>query len=63
LITKVNPPQEKGPPRPRIEGLSIDLPPSSFKYYKLVAKPVRKLEAGNPKKRNVWLMVDEVFFN
>jgi hypothetical protein len=41
----------------------MDLPPSNFKYYKLVAKPVRKLADGNPKKRDLWLMVDEVFFN
>ena len=63
LIKKVNPPQSNGYNKTRIEGVSIDLPPTNFKFYRLVAKPVRKLELENPKKRNVWLMVDEVFFN
>ncbi|MEO5602773.1 MAG: FN3 associated domain-containing protein, partial [Cyclobacteriaceae bacterium] len=63
LIKKVNPPQPNGYNKTRIEGVSIDLPPTNFKFYRLVAKPFRKLELENPKKRNVWLMVDEVFFN
>ena len=63
LIAKVNPSRGNEPQRPRIEGVSMDLPPSNFKYYKLVAKPVRKLADGNSKKRDLWLMVDEVFFN
>jgi uncharacterized membrane protein len=62
LIAKVTPPQEEQG-RTRIEGLSMDLPPSNYKYYQLVAKPVKKLLKGNPKKRDIWLMVDEVFFN
>ncbi|HET9487559.1 MAG TPA: c-type cytochrome domain-containing protein, partial [Chryseosolibacter sp.] len=63
LIGKVSPPQMDPPGKPVIEGLSMDLPESNYKHYRLVAKPVRKLKGGNPKKRDVWLMVDEVFFN
>lgn len=62
-IAKVNPPQKEHEGRARIEGVSMDVPPSNFKYYRLVAKPVRKLKEGNAKKRDLWLMVDEVFFN
>jgi hypothetical protein len=39
----------------------MELPPSEFKHYRLIAKPARKLE-GKEEKRN-WLMVDEVFIN
>lgn len=63
LIRKINPPEASGPPKPRIEGLSMDVPPSNFKYYRLVAKPTRTLADGNPNKRTLWLMVDEVFIN
>jgi hypothetical protein len=66
LISKleVNPVHANAPQRPRIEGVSIALPESKFKYYKLVARPVKKLPGPPPaKKRNIWLMVDEVFFN
>lgn len=51
------------PSKPRIEGISMEVPPSDFRYYRLVAKPRRKLADGNPKKRQLWLMVDEVFIN
>ena len=63
LVAKLNPPEVPRPPKARIEGLSMDVPASNFKYYRLVAKPTRKLADGNPKKRNLWLMVDEVFIN
>lgn len=63
LLQRVNPPDAPGPPKPRIEGLSMDVPPSNFKYYRLVAKPTRRLADGNPNKRTLWLMVDEVFIN
>lgn len=63
LIGKLNPPEMDQPAKARIEGLSMDVPPSNFKYYRLVAKPTRKLADGNPKKRELWLMVDEVFIN
>jgi uncharacterized membrane protein len=63
LIKKVNPPESNGYNKTRIEGVTIDLPSSNFKFYKLVAKPLKKVASGNEKKRKVSLMVDEVFFN
>ncbi len=63
LIGKVHPPQGEHPARPLIEGVSMDLPPTSYKYYRLVARPVKKLEKRGAKKKDLWLMVDEVFFN
>ena len=63
LIGKVRPPQGEHPARPLIEGVSMDLPATNYKYYRLVAKPVKKLEKGDAKKKDLWLMVDEVFFN
>ena len=63
LIKKLDPAPSKRPDKPRIEGVSMDVPPSTFKYYRLVAKPYKKLPEGNPKKRTLWLMVDEVFIN
>jgi uncharacterized membrane protein len=64
LLARVNPVQPKGYDATRIEGLSIDLPSTQFKYYKLVAKPLTKLPAfRKAKKEKAWLMVDEIFFN
>ena len=63
LISKLNPPESPLPEKVRIEGLSMDVPPSDFKYYRLVAKPTRKLAKGDSKNRSLWLMVDEVFIN
>ena len=64
FIKKVNPPQPKGYEGTRIEGVSIDLPSTSFRYYKLIARPLAKLpEFRKAKKEKGWLMVDEVFFN
>jgi uncharacterized membrane protein len=64
LIAKTNPVQPKGYDPVRIEGATVDLPSTGFKYYKLVAKPLAKLPAfRNKKKDKGWLMVDEIFFN
>ena len=63
LITKSKIPARDRPPKPRIEGVTMDVPPSDFKHYRLVAKPVRKLADVKSKKRELWLMVDEVFIN
>jgi hypothetical protein len=63
LIHKMNPPEAPKPGKARIEGLSMDVPPSNFKYYRFVARPTRKLADGNPNQRDLWLMVDEVFIN
>lgn len=63
LLSKANFAEREKPGKARIEGATMDVPPSNFKYYKLVAKPMRKMANGNPKKRDLWLMVDEVFIN
>ena len=63
LISKFDPGDLPKPGKARIEGVSMDVPPSGFKYYRLVAKPTRALPDGNPNKRTLWLMVDEVFIN
>ena len=63
LIHKLNPPELPRPGKARIEGMSMDVPASNFRHYRLVAKPTRKLANGNPNKRTLWLMVDEVLIN
>lgn len=63
LIAKLNPPEIEKPGKARIEGMTMDVPPSNFKHYRLVAKPTKNLAGGNAKKRTLWLMVDEVFIN
>lgn len=64
FIKKVNPPQPKGYEGTRIEGVKINMPSTSFKYYKLIARPLAMLpEFRRAKKDKGWLMVDEIFFN
>jgi uncharacterized membrane protein len=63
LITRKKFAERARPNKARIEGASMNLVPSKYRYYRLVAKPIRKLAEGNPKKRSLWLMVDEVFIN
>jgi uncharacterized membrane protein len=64
LVAKTNPRQPEGYDPIRIEGATVTLPATRFKYYKLVAKPLAKLPAfRNNKKAKGWLMVDEIFFN
>lgn len=64
LLTKVVPEQPKKYESVRIEGVTMTIPPSQFAYYKVVAKPLRKLpDFRQAKKEKGWLMVDEIFFN
>lgn len=63
LLSKANFSEIEKPSKARIEGVSLEVPSSTLRYYKLVAKPMRKMADGNPKKRDLWLMVDEVFIN
>lgn len=63
LITRLDPPLRERPEKAQIQGVSMDVPPSSFKFYRLIAKPMKTLPEGNSKKRTLWLMVDEVFIN
>ena len=64
LVAKINPRQPEGYDPVRIEGATVTLPATGYKYYKLVAKPLAKLPAFRKKKKDKgWLMVDEIFFN
>jgi hypothetical protein len=48
----------------RVEGIKIDLQPSAFRYYKIVAKNILKLPKWHPGKGDKgWFFVDEIFFN
>ena len=48
----------------RVEGLKIDIPQSTYKCYKIVAKNVSKLPAWHPGKGDkAWIFIDEIFFN
>lgn len=63
LITSATFQEGEAPAKAQIQGVTMEVPPSDFKYYKLVAKPMRKIADGNPRNRSLWLMVDEVFIN
>ena len=48
----------------RVEGMKIDIPRSTYKYYKIVAKNVLKLPTWHPGKgQKAWIFIDEIFFN
>ena len=48
----------------RVEGMKIDIPQSTYKYYKIVAKNVLKLPIWHPGKGDkAWIFIDEIFFN
>ncbi|HEY5967901.1 MAG TPA: c-type cytochrome domain-containing protein [Chitinophagaceae bacterium] len=48
----------------RVEGMKVDIPRSTYKYYKIVAKNVLKLPTWHPGKgEKAWIFIDEIFFN
>lgn len=63
LVAKLEPPAAGNPGKPRIEGVSMDVPATKHKYYRLIASPANTPKGEDPKKRAPWLMVDEVFIN
>ena len=63
LLAKIDPPAADKPSKPRIEGVSMDVPASKHTYYRLIASPAKTAKGEDPKKRAPWLMVDEVFIN
>lgn len=63
LLAKLNPPAAEKPRKPTIEGVSMEVPDSKFKYYRFIASPAKTPKGEDPKKRAPWLMVDEVFIN
>lgn len=63
LLSKLSPPVREKPRKPTIVGVSMDVPASAYKYYRLIASPAKTPKGEDPKKRAPWLMVDEVFIN
>jgi hypothetical protein len=64
LLNRITPNQPTEYVPTRIEGAVIEIPPSNYTCYKIVAKPLAKLPAfRKEKKQKGWLMVDELFFN
>ncbi len=64
LLTTIRPEQPKDYVSVRIEGAYAEFPPSTYRVYKIIAKPLVKLpDFLKNKKEKGWLMVDEVFFN
>jgi uncharacterized membrane protein len=64
LLGKIKPIQPTEYVSVRIEGADIEFKPSTYRCYKLIAKPLAKLPGfRKEKKEKGWLMVDEVFFN
>ena len=48
----------------RVEGMKIDIPQSTYKYYKIIARNVLKLPTWHPGKGDkAWIFIDEIFFN
>jgi uncharacterized membrane protein len=48
----------------KAETVMIEIPPSSFRYYKVVAKNLLRLPAWHPGKGDrAWVFIDEIFFN
>jgi len=57
-------PTEKEKNVVRVEGLKIEIAPSVYKVYKVVAKNVQKLPSWHPGKGDkAWIFIDEIFFN
>ena len=64
LIAKARPVQPEGWVSNRTEGFLVSLPPDSYRYLRLVARPLSNLpEFRDAKNEKGWLMVDEIFFN
>lgn len=65
IISKINPLRPENYAATRIEGVTVELPATSYKHYNLVAKPVINLPPFRRAKKGEkgWLLVDEVFFN
>ena len=66
LLKKRMPPQitKKEKDVVRVEGIKIDIGPTAYKYYKIIAKNIPKLPAWHPGKGDKgWFFIDEVFFS
>ncbi len=63
LLVTLDPPRAEKSKKVQIEGMSMDVPASNYKYYRLIAKPEKTPRGEDPRNRAPWLMVDEVFIN
>jgi len=66
LLKKIIPPQTTKEEMNvvRNEAVKIEIPPSAFRYYKIMAKNITKLPSWHPGKgEKGWVFIDEVFFN
>ena len=66
LIKKIFPPQvtEAEKNVVRNEGIKVDIGPSTYKCYKIVANNLSKLPKWHPGKgEKAWIFIDEIFFN
>jgi hypothetical protein len=56
-------PDEKGPVC--VKGIELKIPPTTARYYKIIAKPVPRVPVWVSKKKpeKGWVLVDEVIFN
>jgi len=62
LIKKLKVDQPKGYESQKVEALSIPIEPSTYRFYKVVAKPVAKLPSWhNGKGQKGWVFIDELF--
>ena len=62
-LAKITPPSVTGYEPITEKGLDIEIPESDFKYYKIIAEPVRKLPAWHRGAGDKgWFFVDEVFW-
>lgn len=66
LLKKISPPPatKEELNTVKAETVTIEIPPSSFRYYKVVAKNLLKLPPWHPGKGDrAWVFIDEIFFN
>ncbi len=64
LIKTINVAQPKSNESAKVDALIIPLVEANYAYYKIIAKPIKKLPAWHSGKgQKGWFFVDEVFFN
>ena len=66
LLKKMNPPPATKEELNTVknEAVKLEIPPTAFHYFKIVAKNLVKLPAWHPgKKEKGWVFIDEIFFN
>ncbi|MBL7873811.1 MAG: chitobiase/beta-hexosaminidase C-terminal domain-containing protein [Cyclobacteriaceae bacterium] len=63
LLKSIKTEKPKGYEPQRVEAFGVEFKPESYSYYKIVAKPIKKLpEWHSGKGQKGWIFIDEVFF-